>query len=110
MICDFGDVAVVPFPFVDMTISKFRPAVVLSNQTFNDENGNTMLAMITTAKRSAWPSDILLKDAEGAGLRQASYVRWKIFTLPNDLIHRATGSLGDKDKRTVRTALRKILP
>lgn len=110
MICEFGDVAIVPFPFVEKIVAKVRPALVLSRAEFNDQNGHTMLAMITTAKQSFWPTDIAISDGEAAGLRQPSTVRWKVFTLPNDLIQRRAGALGSKDQRAVKAALRKVLP
>lgn len=104
VICDRGDVAIVPFPFADMAISKMRPALVLSKRQFNEENGNTVLAMITTAKRSAWPSDVHLQEASAAGLHADCYVRWKIFTLPNDLLRRLAGALSTGDSVRVRNA------
>ncbi|MBI4920347.1 MAG: type II toxin-antitoxin system PemK/MazF family toxin [Devosia nanyangense] len=110
MICDFGDVAVVPFPFVDMAVSKHRPALVLSTEAFNSNNDNTLFAMITTAKRSGWPSDVAIVDGATAGLIHQSYVRWKVFTLPNELIRRTAGALGERDRAAVAAALRKVLP
>lgn len=104
MICDTGDVVIVPFPFVDVAISKVRPALVLSKRAFNEENGNTILAMITTARRSAWPSDVPLEQAARAGLTQECYVRWRVFTLPNDMLHRTAGTLSQKDLRRVKAA------
>ena len=109
MICEFGDVAIVPFPFVDIAVTKYRPSLVISNSNFNTENGNSVLAMITTAQRSGWASDLSISDPAAAGLTEASFVRWKIFTLPNELIRRTAGQLGDKDQRAARTALRKII-
>lgn len=106
MICDLGDVAVVPFPFTDMAVLKRRPALVISKRDFNERNENTVLAMITTARGSSWPSDISLSDPAAAGLHAASYVRWKIFTIPNDMIMRTTGSVGKGDKKAVTAALR----
>lgn len=108
MICDFGDVAVVPFPFVDMVVTKYRPALVLTAAGFNEANGNSILAMITTAKRSAWPSDLDIVDGEAAGLREASCIRWKVFTLSNDLIGRIAGKLGGQDRDAARAALGRI--
>jgi mRNA interferase MazF len=110
VICEFGDVAIVPFPFVDKVVAKVRPALVLSKAEFNDQNGHTMLAMITTAKASAWPTDVAIVDGDAAGLRQPSTLRWKVFTLPNDLIQRRAGALGDRDRRAVKAALRKAMP
>jgi mRNA interferase MazF len=109
VICEFGDVAIVPFPFVDKIVAKVRPALVLSKAAFNDENGHTLLAMITTAKRSYWPTDISITDGHAAGLKQPSSVRWKVFTLPNDLLQRKAGTLSTKDQKAVKSALRRAI-
>jgi mRNA interferase MazF len=50
-----GDVAIVPFPFTDIALAKPRPALALSFRTANEESGNTIFAMITTAAQSHWP-------------------------------------------------------
>ena len=65
-ICEAGDVAIVPFPFTDIAIAKPRPALALSAAEANEANGATLFAMITTAQRSRWPSDIPLSD-RGSG-------------------------------------------
>ncbi len=35
MICDAGDVVVVPFPFSDIAVAKARPALVVSSAKAN---------------------------------------------------------------------------
>lgn len=107
MVCDFGDVVVVPFPFVDRPISKTRPALVLSNEEFNADNDHTILAMITTGSGSSWPSDMEISDGDSAGLRHRSVIRWKLFTLPNQTILRRIGELGTADRQTVTKTTRK---
>jgi len=37
--------------------------------------------MMTSAERSYWETDIKLDDWQRAGLRKASIIRWKIFTI-----------------------------
>ncbi|MEX0859826.1 MAG: type II toxin-antitoxin system PemK/MazF family toxin [Cucumibacter sp.] len=101
MICEFGDVVVVPFPFVERPISKRRPALVFSTRAFNTENDHSALAMITTAAGSIWPSDIEIADGASAGIAHRSYIRWKLFTLPNRLILRRLGHLGERDRKKV---------
>ena len=110
MICDFGDVTVVPFPSTDLDLSKSRPALVLSSGAFHAAIGQTIVAMVTTASRSDWPSDIVLADNQAAGLLHPSRVRLKLFTLPNELITRRIGGLGAADRKAVRTAVRHHLP
>ena len=110
MICEFGDVSVVPFPFTDIEATKVRPALVISRRSFNAETGSTLVAMITTAKHSTWKSDVAIADLSSAGLRYPSVVRWKIFTLPNELLTRGVGKLAETDRSAVLSTLRTVLP
>ncbi|MEJ0013569.1 MAG: type II toxin-antitoxin system PemK/MazF family toxin [Bauldia sp.] len=107
MICSFADVVVVPFPFVDRPISKTRPALVFSSAAFNEEHDQSVLAMITTGANSAWPSDIVIGDGKRAGLARRSVIRWKLFTLPNQIILKRIGTLGEKDLAAVKRSARR---
>jgi mRNA interferase MazF len=107
VICDFGTIVVVPFPFVELPVAKRRPALVLSSNSFNAENSQTVLVMITSAAHSAWPSDLAISNAANSGLLHNSTIRWKLFTLPNHLIVRRIGLLGDKDLQAVGAAARR---
>ncbi|HEY3637975.1 MAG TPA: type II toxin-antitoxin system PemK/MazF family toxin [Rhizomicrobium sp.] len=109
LLCDPGDVAIVPFPFTDMAVAKPRPALVLSARKANEDSGNTILAMITTAARSHWPHDIVLSDTQSAGLTVASIVRIKLFTLDNRLIARKIGALSSHDRQVVHRMLHDLL-
>ena len=104
------DVVVVPFPFTDRATSKRRPALVLSNaDTFNRELGQSVLAMITSAKNSDWPLDIEIDDLDAAGLPSSSLVRMKLFTLDDRLVIRKAGSLARSDQTKVVTVLHRLL-
>jgi len=109
IICDAGDVAILPFPFTDIAVAKPRPALALSAYSANEACGNTIFAMITTAARSHWPQDIPLADAEVAGLTRASIVRIKLFTLDNRLVARKIGALSARDRQSVRRMLRQLI-
>jgi len=101
MICEPYATVVVPFPFTDLAVAKKRPALVLSARAFNESNAHTLLAMITTAARSHWPSDHAIEDLPAAGLRVPCVVRLKLFTLENSLLERRIGSLADRDRQAV---------
>ena len=109
MICDFGDVVVVPFPFVDVAVVKRRPALVLSVAAFNDDNQQSIMAMLTTAAGSSWPTDIAIDDLASAGLKRPSVLRWKLFTLPNDMIAGKAGKLAAPDRAKISAVLTNIL-
>jgi len=105
-----GTVVDVPFPFIEKERSKTRPALVLSAPTFQNACSACVLAMITSAERSAWPNDVTLADWHGAGLRKPSLVRWRIFTLDDAFIHGARGALSPVDWSRVRSAFEGIFP
>jgi mRNA interferase MazF len=109
VICDAGDVVLVPFPFVDIAARKRRPSVVLSRSAFNQTNGHSVCAMITTAMHSPWSSDVGISDLAAAGLRQPCIIRWKVFTLPNHHILRRLGTLGARDRVALAQAARAAL-
>lgn len=98
MICDRFDTIVVPFPFSDIPVLKRRPAIVLSNMRFNRNNAATLVGMITTAKASIWPSDYAITDLGAAGLNHPCIVRWRLATIPNNLIQRQLGRLAAIDR------------
>jgi mRNA interferase MazF len=79
--------------------------LVLSARTFNQRNGHTLLAMITTAARTRWPSDYPIRELPPTGLRVACVVRWKLFTLDNRALQRRVGRLGERDRQDCRAAL-----
>jgi mRNA interferase MazF len=110
VICEFGDVVVVPFPFVDQPVAKRRPAVVLSGAAFNGDSGQSVLAMITSAGGSSWPSDLAIEDQQHAGLTRRCVIRWKLFTLPNHLIVQRIGELSDADEARLSSSARHVLP
>ena len=81
----------VPFPFTDRAATKNRPALVLSDATFNTPAGHTVLAMITSQGTPPWPLDCPLQDLAAAGLPTASKLRFKLFTLDNRLVRGVLG-------------------
>jgi mRNA interferase MazF len=104
VICDRWDVVVVPFPFSDKAAEKRRPALALSNATFNAA-GHTVLAMITTRDHHPWPGDCILEDFGGAGLPLPCLVRLKLFTLDNRVILGRLGCISGADRSRVETSL-----
>jgi mRNA interferase MazF len=109
VVCEFGDVVVVPFPFVDLAAEKRRPSLILSHAAFNGSHRHSICAMITTGARSSWPSDVAIEDLKLAGLNRPCVVRWKLFTLPNEFILRRAGKLASRDRDKVVSAVHNIL-
>lgn len=108
MTYDPWDVVVVPFPFTDSAETVPRPALVLSHADFN-RYGRTVLAMVTDRRNAPWPWDTEI-DYRQAGLKMASVVRLKLFTLDNDRITRRLGRLAEVDRAGVAVNLHRLLP
>jgi len=100
VICEPWDVVIVPFPFTERPGIKRRPALVISKKRFNNE-GHTLLAMITTQDHPSWPGDTKIGDRQDAGLPASCLVRLKIFTLDNRLILKTIGRLSAADRQEV---------
>lgn len=107
--CDPFDLVVVPLPFTDRESAKRRPALVLSGADFHADTGHLVLAMVTTAARSSWHSDVTVRDWRAAGLPHPSVVRMKIFTLDGRFILRKLGSLTARDRKQATASLAGVL-
>ncbi|EAT58183.1 type II toxin-antitoxin system PemK/MazF family toxin [Chlorobium ferrooxidans] len=103
------DIVVVPFPFTEKKRVKHRPAVIISSHLFNASHDHITLAMITSATISSWISDTEIRDWKTAQLMVPCRIRFKLFTLPKDLIVRQLGNLSQHDRgvlnETIRTTL-----
>jgi mRNA interferase MazF len=108
MICEPWAVVVVPFPFTESPRTKRRPALALSTKTFN-QNGYTVLAMITTKARPSWLGDTVISDYQTAGLKVPCIVRLKLFTLDNRLIVNEAGRLSETDRNKICQSIRLCL-
>lgn len=103
------EVVLVPFPFIDQSSTKKRPAVVLSSSSkFNIKIGASILAMITTSGHNPWPCDIFLSDLLSAGLPAPSIIRMKLFTIDHRLILKKIGVLHKKDQQALAESLSTI--
>ena len=105
MIFKAFDVVAVSFPFTDRDATKRRPALVISNERFNQQHNQLVLAMITTATDNAWASDVALANWKKAGLKVACRFRLKLFTLDQNLVVKAIGHLSSQDAKSVRAVL-----
>jgi mRNA interferase MazF len=65
--------------------------------------------MITTAAGIRWQSDIAIDDLKIAGLQRPCVVRWKLFTLPNEVILKKAGMLSGPDRNKIIEGSREIL-
>jgi mRNA interferase MazF len=100
----------VPFPLSDRQATKRRPALVLNDPAFQQRSGHLLLAMVTSARQSAWPLDWPITNLTAAGLNQPCLVRFKLFTLDERLVLGSLGVLAAHDRAGVRASLQALLP
>jgi mRNA interferase MazF len=106
--CNRGDVVVVPFPFTDSPDAKTRPALVLSNASFNRQTGHSLMAMITTKFSPYWDLWDTEFDWKAASMPTRSVIRMKLFTIDNRLIRRSLGRLSASDQLDVEQRVRLV--
>jgi mRNA interferase MazF len=92
---EFGDVILVRFPFTSQTDAKQRPAVVVSNRSYNKTRSD-VVAMAVTSNLEA--GEVLVADWQAAGLLKPSIFKPLFATFENALIQRQLGALAENDK------------
>lgn len=106
----FGDVVLVGFPFTSLQATKKRPAVVISNITYQQSRPDVVLMAITSQIRSNLSTgEYLLQDWQAAGLAKPSMIRPLIATLEQTQIIRPLGKLAPPDESALRRVLAEIL-
>lgn len=104
-----GDVIVLPFRFLDETGSKTRPAIALTNHSFNESRGYFVFTP-TTGSPGHWDDVVEIRDLGSAGLNRRSYTHGMMFSANNADIVRIAGHLSSQDFASVRQLVRSILP
>jgi mRNA interferase MazF len=105
-----GKVLLVPFPFDDLSATKLRPAVCLTEPI--GANRHVVVAFITSRDISdLLPTDIALSrnhpDFRATGLRASSVLRLhRLITLSTTIIQRELGRLSPALEREVNNKLK----
>jgi len=91
---EFGDIALVPFPFTDQSTAKKRPAVIISSKTYNTERPDVIIMAVTSQIRPIADFDIPVRDWQAAGLLKPSVIKPVIATIEQGLVIKKLGRLG----------------
>ncbi|MBU1820583.1 MAG: type II toxin-antitoxin system PemK/MazF family toxin [Bacteroidetes bacterium] len=105
-----GDIVVVNFPFTDISQTKRRPALVVSNDEVN-ETGDYLLVQITSQYRQdALTLPLSIEDYSSQPLPLVSYIRkHKLFLLNESLITSKVSSVTPKFHQKLVNAIHLIL-
>jgi mRNA interferase MazF len=107
---EFGDVVLVPFPFTNHIASKKRPAVIVSNRTYNTTRPDVVVMAITSQLRpSPGRGDVWVEQWQDAGLVKPSAVKPVFATLEQALVIRQLGTLAADDQAALRQAIIEII-
>jgi len=80
-----GDIVLIPFPYSDLTISKKRPALIISNEKTNSMEDKICCLITTKPHKDDLP--ILSSSFEKGNLPFKSFVKpHRIFTLNEGII------------------------
>src|SRR5205814_16277 len=100
----------VRFDFTDRSGSKWRPAVVVSTDRYNDESPDVLIASITGNLGGVpHPGDHRIVDWPAAGLPRPSLAQTKIATVEASVIGRRLGSLTPRDYAAFKQGLREAI-
>ena len=98
MICKFGDIVLVPFPFSTLNQLKKRPALIISQEISSLLRGFAVALSITSQLKSSLNhGEYLIQDWKEAGLLKPSKVTPKVFTLDTSLIEQKLGAMSESE-------------
>jgi len=105
------DIVLLPFPYSDLSSSKKRPALVLSNNSFNDSSSDLVCCLITTNPRKDNLSvQISDSDVSNGKLHFESRVKpYRLFTVDNKIAVKKLCSLKKEKFNLVINKLNKII-
>lgn len=88
-----GDIVLIPVPFTDLSSSKRRPVIVISNDEYNQSTADmVVVAMTSTPATNAYGFTLASSDLVQGTLNRPGTVRVdKIYTLDQALIVKTFG-------------------
>ncbi len=101
--CLKDDVILVCYPFSDLTSSKVRPAVVISEL---DRSHDIFITPLTSKTGLLHAGEFILEEWALAGLNVATAVKRGIYTVHEKLIIKVVGQLVEVDAKHLQKSLR----
>jgi len=104
------DIVLLPYPFTDLEGTKVRPAIVISNDSFNKKSDDCIMMPLTTVIKDE-PCSILItqNDLSSGKLLKPSRIRVdKIFTVEKRLAIMEIGSINNTTFEKIKSELAKV--
>jgi mRNA interferase MazF len=88
--CKQKDIVLVPFPYSDLSGSKRRPVLVVSNDDYNQKYQDTLVCVITSnLRKDSYSIELENSDLEVGVLPESSLIKaHKLFTIHQDKVIR----------------------
>lgn len=98
-----GDILLIPIPYTDLTTSKQRPVLVLSNNRYNQSSKDLLVAAITSQLKNLDYSVVIdTSDLAEGELRMTSVIRAdKLYTLSKRIVKRKFGRVNENIMNSV---------
>lgn len=104
-----GAIGLIDFPFSDSKRSKYRPALVISNSTYNSRSLDLVVLRITSKPKIDWAIKITNQDVASGFLEVESYVKVdSIFTIEKTMITKVVAQLNAEKLGAVKTKLMEL--
>jgi mRNA interferase MazF len=107
-----GEVALVDWPYSDLTGSKLRPAIVVQADFLNGLIDDTIYVQVTGTRHGIPGTEVVLDPAveTASGLLKTSYACCtNVLTQDQGLVHHTLGVLSDVAMRQIEDCLKKVL-
>lgn len=104
------EIVLLPYPFSDLESLKIRPALVVSNDIFNNNSNDCVMVPLTSVIKDELYSIVISKEDLSAGrLIKTSRIKVdKIFAVQKSLIKMKIGRLNNKSFDKVRKELLRL--
>lgn len=98
-----NNIILVQYPFSDLSISKVRPAVVVSTRHISQD---IFIMPLTSKTGSLLEGEFVLAEWKAAGLNVATAVKRGLYTVHESLVVKVIGKLADTDAQLLEQSLR----
>lgn len=105
------EIVLLPYPFSNFEGMKVRPALVVSNESFNKKSADCIMVPLTTVIKNE-PYSVIIdnNDMESGELIKQSRIRAdKIFSVEKNLVTMKIGVIKDKTFEKVKQEIFKML-
>ena len=100
-----GEIVLIPVPFTDLSATKRRPVLVMSNDSYNATNQDIVVVAVTSNQLQSGIS-IATSDMTQGQLPKPSVIRNdKIYTLNQSIVVKRIGRIADDVLDKVRTEI-----